>query len=70
MNWGIEPPRWLAAVLPRSVVARTSLSILLLAVIMGLVSSIMASWRVQSAEHDRLLARVFPPPSSNTGEVH
>ena len=28
------------------------------AVVMGLVFSLMASWRVQAAEHDRLLARV------------
>jgi diguanylate cyclase (GGDEF)-like protein/PAS domain S-box-containing protein len=43
---------------PRSIVARTSLSILLLAVVMGLLFSLMASWRVQAAEHDRLVARV------------
>ncbi len=44
--------------MPRSIVARTSLSILVLAVIMGLLFSIMASWRVRAAEHDRLMARV------------
>src|SRR6185312_8392683 len=43
---------------PRSIVARTSLSILVLAVIMGLLFSITASWRVRAAEHDRLMARV------------
>ena len=48
----------LARVLPRSIVARTSLSILVLAVLMGLGFSIMASWRVRAAEHDRLIARV------------
>jgi diguanylate cyclase (GGDEF)-like protein/PAS domain S-box-containing protein len=49
---------WLAAAVPRSIVARTSLSILVLAVIMGLLFSITASWRVRAAEHDRLMARV------------
>ncbi len=44
--------------MPRSIVARTSLSILVLAVVMGLLFSITASWRVRSAEHDRLMARV------------
>jgi diguanylate cyclase (GGDEF)-like protein/PAS domain S-box-containing protein len=44
--------------MPRSLVARTSLSILLLAVVMGLLFSIMASWRVRAAEQDRLIARV------------
>src|ERR1041384_7473857 len=44
--------------MPRSIVARTSLSILVLAVVMGLLFSIMASWRVRSAEHDRLMERV------------
>ena len=44
--------------MPRSIVARTSLSILALAVIMGLLFSITASWRVRAAEHDRLMARV------------
>jgi diguanylate cyclase (GGDEF)-like protein/PAS domain S-box-containing protein len=53
-----EPRAWLAATLPRSIVARTSLSILLLAVVMGLLFSITASWRVRAAEHDRLMARV------------
>ena len=35
--------------MPRSIVARTSLSILVLAVIMGLLFSITASWRVRAA---------------------
>jgi len=43
---------------PRSIVARTSLSILLLAVVMGLLFSVIESWRVRAAEHDRLIARV------------
>jgi diguanylate cyclase (GGDEF)-like protein/PAS domain S-box-containing protein len=47
-----------STLLPRSIVARTSLSILTLAVIMGLLFSITASWRVRAAEHDRLMARV------------
>jgi diguanylate cyclase (GGDEF)-like protein/PAS domain S-box-containing protein len=47
-----------AGLMPRSIVARTSLSILFLAVSMGLLFSMMASWRVRAAEHDRLLARV------------
>jgi diguanylate cyclase (GGDEF)-like protein/PAS domain S-box-containing protein len=53
-----ERRQWLASTLPRSIVARTSLSILLLAVVMGLLFSIMVSWRVRAAEHDRLMARV------------
>src|ERR1041384_4125217 len=44
--------------MPRSIVARTSLSILVLAVVMGLLFSIMASWRVRAEEHRRLLERV------------
>jgi diguanylate cyclase (GGDEF)-like protein/PAS domain S-box-containing protein len=44
--------------IPRSVVARTSLSILVMAVAMGLVFSIMASWRVRAAEQERLISRV------------
>jgi diguanylate cyclase (GGDEF)-like protein/PAS domain S-box-containing protein len=44
--------------MPQSIVARTSLSILVLAVVMGLLFSLMASWRVRSAEHDRLVERV------------
>ena len=47
-----------AAFVPRSIVARTSLSILLLAVVMGLMFSAIESWRIRVAEHDRLLARV------------
>jgi diguanylate cyclase (GGDEF)-like protein/PAS domain S-box-containing protein len=50
--------RWFARFVPRSIVARTSLSILVLAVVMGLTFSLMASWRVRAAEHDRLIARV------------
>jgi diguanylate cyclase (GGDEF)-like protein/PAS domain S-box-containing protein len=50
--------RRLVTMLPRSIVARTSLSILVLAVVMGLLFSITASWRVRTAEHDRLMARV------------
>ena len=53
-----KPWRWLARFVPRSIVARTSLSILVLAVVMGLAFSLMASWRVRAAEHDRLIARV------------
>jgi len=48
----------IARILPRSIVARTSLSILLLAVITGLLFSTMASWRARAAEHDRLITRV------------
>jgi diguanylate cyclase (GGDEF)-like protein/PAS domain S-box-containing protein len=44
--------------MPRSIVARTSLSILVLAVVMGVLFSITASWRVRAAEHDRLMASV------------
>jgi diguanylate cyclase (GGDEF)-like protein/PAS domain S-box-containing protein len=44
--------------MPRSIVARTSLSILVLALVMGLLFSLMASWRVRAAEHDRLVERV------------
>jgi diguanylate cyclase (GGDEF)-like protein/PAS domain S-box-containing protein len=51
-------PRLLRRLIPRSVVARTSLSILVLAVVMGLVFSIMASWRVRAAEQERLISRV------------
>jgi diguanylate cyclase (GGDEF)-like protein/PAS domain S-box-containing protein len=50
--------RVFSPLVPRSVVARTSLSILLLAVIMGALFSVMASWRVNAAEHHRLRARV------------
>ena len=46
---------WLA---PRSLVARTSLGILVLAVIMGMLFSVTASWRLRHAEQDRLIARV------------
>jgi diguanylate cyclase (GGDEF)-like protein/PAS domain S-box-containing protein len=57
-NPGGAKPGLLAALVPRSIVARTSLSILLLAVAMGLLFSLMASWRVHTAEHDRLVARI------------
>jgi diguanylate cyclase (GGDEF)-like protein/PAS domain S-box-containing protein len=50
--------RRVARFLPRSVVARTSLGILVLAVVTGMLFSVMASWRVRAAEHDRLIARV------------
>jgi diguanylate cyclase (GGDEF)-like protein/PAS domain S-box-containing protein len=50
--------RQLARLLPRSLVARTSLAILVLAIVMGLLFSLMASWRVRTAEHDRLIERV------------
>jgi diguanylate cyclase (GGDEF)-like protein/PAS domain S-box-containing protein len=53
-----EIQRKLARFLPRSVVARTSLGILVLAVVMGMLFSVMASWRVRNAEQDRLIARV------------
>jgi diguanylate cyclase (GGDEF)-like protein/PAS domain S-box-containing protein len=54
----LEGASGLRRFVPRSIVARTSLSILLLAVAMGLIFSVMASWRVQAAEHGRLMARV------------
>jgi diguanylate cyclase (GGDEF)-like protein/PAS domain S-box-containing protein len=47
-----------AGFMPRSIVARTSLLILLLAVIMGLLFSFVTSWRERATEHGRLLARV------------
>ena len=50
--------RKLARLLPRSVVARTSLGILVLAVVMGMLFSGLASWRVRHAEQERLIARV------------
>jgi diguanylate cyclase (GGDEF)-like protein/PAS domain S-box-containing protein len=55
-----SPDRWrgLAAATSRSIVARTSLWIVALAVVMGLLFSITASWRVRGAEHERLMARV------------
>ncbi|HTU65015.1 MAG TPA: sensor domain-containing diguanylate cyclase [Steroidobacteraceae bacterium] len=58
MKSGPDKRAGFAAFLPRSIVARTSLSILVLAVIMGLLFSITASWRVRAAEHDRLMSRV------------
>ena len=58
MNSSLEFRRRLARYLPRSVVARTSLGILVLAVVTGMLFSVMASWRVRAAEHDRLIARV------------
>jgi diguanylate cyclase (GGDEF)-like protein/PAS domain S-box-containing protein len=53
-----ETRRKLARLLPRSVVARTSLGILVLALVMGVLFSALASWRVRAAEQERLLARV------------
>jgi diguanylate cyclase (GGDEF)-like protein/PAS domain S-box-containing protein len=50
--------RWHLRLVPRSIVARTSLSILVLAVVMGLAFALLASWRMRAAEHDRLIARV------------
>jgi diguanylate cyclase (GGDEF)-like protein/PAS domain S-box-containing protein len=50
--------RKIARLLPRSVVARTSLGILVLAMTMGVVFSLMASWRARTAEEERLLTRV------------
>jgi hypothetical protein len=58
LNSSRDFQRRLARFLPRSLVARTSLGILLLAVVMGLLFSVMASWRVRTAEHDRLIERV------------
>ena len=58
MSSSRDTRRRLAHYLPRSVVARTSLGILLLAVVTGMLFSVMASWRVRGAEHDRLIARV------------
>jgi diguanylate cyclase (GGDEF)-like protein/PAS domain S-box-containing protein len=58
LNSSLEFRRRLARYLPRSVVARTSLGILVLAVVTGMLFSVMASWRVRAAEHDRLVARV------------
>jgi diguanylate cyclase (GGDEF)-like protein/PAS domain S-box-containing protein len=58
LNSSREFRRRLARFLPRSVVARTSLGILVLAVITGMLFSVMASWRVRAAEHDRLIERV------------
>jgi diguanylate cyclase (GGDEF)-like protein/PAS domain S-box-containing protein len=53
-----EIRRKLARLLPRSVVARTSLGILVLALVIGALFSVMSSWRMQSAEQERLIARV------------
>lgn len=39
-------------------VARTSLGILVLALVMGVLFSVMASWRVRHAEQERLIERV------------
>jgi diguanylate cyclase (GGDEF)-like protein/PAS domain S-box-containing protein len=58
LNSSRDFQRRLARFLPRSLVARTSLGILLLAVGMGFLFSVMASWRVRTAEHDRLIERV------------
>ena len=48
----------MSRIIPRSIVARTSLSILMLAAVMGLLFAMMASSRVRGAEHDRLIAHV------------
>jgi diguanylate cyclase (GGDEF)-like protein/PAS domain S-box-containing protein len=48
----------LARLVPRSLVARTSLGILVLALVIGLMFSVMSSWRLRSAEQERLVARV------------
>jgi diguanylate cyclase (GGDEF)-like protein/PAS domain S-box-containing protein len=53
-----EIQRRLARLLPRSVVARTSLGILVLALLMGALFSSLASWRMRAAEQERLVARV------------
>jgi diguanylate cyclase (GGDEF)-like protein/PAS domain S-box-containing protein len=58
LNSSRDVRRKLARLLPRSVVARTSLGILVLALVMGVLFSIMASWRVRAAEQERLVARV------------
>src|SRR5688500_13603314 len=58
LSSGREFRRRLARLLPRSVVARTSLGILVLAVVTGMVFSLMTSWRVRADEHDRLVERV------------
>ncbi len=50
--------RVLRRLIPRSVVARTSISILVLAVVMGLLFSFLASWHVRSQEQVRLVERV------------
>lgn len=50
--------RALRALTPRSVVARTSLSILVLAMVVGALFSFTASWRVRHAEEQRLVERV------------
>src|SRR5512139_1622186 len=44
--------------MPRSVVARTSLGILVLALIIGALFSVMSSWRMRVTEQERLLVRV------------
>jgi diguanylate cyclase (GGDEF)-like protein/PAS domain S-box-containing protein len=58
LNSSLELRRRLARMLPRSVVARTSLGILVLALVVGMLFSVMATWRVRTAEQERLIARV------------
>ncbi|HEX6638607.1 MAG TPA: sensor domain-containing diguanylate cyclase [Steroidobacteraceae bacterium] len=58
MSSSREMRRKLARLLPRSVVARTSLGILVLALVIGVLFSAMSSWRVRAAEQERLIARV------------
>jgi diguanylate cyclase (GGDEF)-like protein/PAS domain S-box-containing protein len=47
----------LATLLPRSVVARTSLGILVLALVIGALFSVMSSWRMRTTEQERLMER-------------
>lgn len=58
MSSSLEIRRKIARRLPRSLVARTSLGILVLALVTGVLFSVMASWRMRHAEQDRLIARV------------
>jgi diguanylate cyclase (GGDEF)-like protein/PAS domain S-box-containing protein len=58
LSSSLEFRRTLARLLPRSVVARTSLGILVLALVIGALFSVMSSWRMRVAEQERLLARV------------
>lgn len=58
MSSPADTNRLLRALTPRSIVARTSLSILVLAMFVGALFSFAASWRVRQAEEARLVARV------------
>ena len=58
MSSSLEIRRKLARLLPRSLVARTSLGILVLALVVGVLFSALVSWRMRTAEHERLIARV------------